>query len=133
MAALGGMVVPALLYISLSGGGEAGRGWGVPMATDIAFAMGVVALLGSRVPAGAKLMLLTLAIVDDIGAIVVIAVVYSSDVDMRMLLVAGAVVGAPRRVLEDGSRRTRPSSWCSPWRCGWPCTSPVSTPPSPVS
>ena len=92
LAALGGMVVPAVLFVALSGGGGAARGWGVPMATDIAFAMGVVALLGSRVPAGAKLMLLTLAIVDDIGAIVVIAVVYSSDVDLRMLAVAMAIV-----------------------------------------
>ncbi|MFV0308297.1 MAG: Na+/H+ antiporter NhaA [Desertimonas sp.] len=92
LAALGGMVVPALIFVGLAGSGGAREGWGVPMATDIAFAVGVVALLGSRVPSGAKLMLLTLAIVDDIGAIVVIALVYSSDVDPKMLVVAALIV-----------------------------------------
>ncbi|MEL7156078.1 MAG: Na+/H+ antiporter NhaA, partial [Actinomycetota bacterium] len=67
VAALGGMIVPALFYVALNLGGEL-RGWGVPMATDIAFAVGVLALLGPRVPQRLKLFLLTLAIVDDIGA-----------------------------------------------------------------
>ncbi|MGH8947710.1 MAG: Na+/H+ antiporter NhaA, partial [Acidimicrobiia bacterium] len=71
MAALGGMIFPAAIYLlfTVDVGGEAIRGWGIPMATDIAFAVGVVALLGSRVPSGAKVFLLTLAIADDIGAI----------------------------------------------------------------
>ncbi|MBW3574783.1 MAG: Na+/H+ antiporter NhaA [Actinobacteria bacterium] len=91
LAALGGMVVPAALYLLIAGGGPGGDGWGIPMATDIAFALGVVALLGRRVPSSLKLFLLTLAIVDDIGAIAVIAVAYTSDLDARAL--AGAAVG----------------------------------------
>ncbi len=88
IGALGGMVVPALLYIMLNTTGEASRGWGIPMATDIAFAVGIVALLGSRVSPKIKLFLLTLAIVDDIGAIAVIAIFYSSDLSVGWLLTA---------------------------------------------
>ena len=79
MAALGGMVLPALVFLAITfaGGGEGAIGWGIPMATDIAFALGIVALLGDRVPVALKVFLLTLAIVDDIGAIAVIAVFYS--------------------------------------------------------
>ena len=90
IAALGGMIFPAAIYllINLDAGGEAIRGWGIPMATDIAFAVGVVALLGSRVPSGAKLFLLTLAIADDIGAITVIAIFYTEDLDLRYLAFA---------------------------------------------
>ncbi|MAK24514.1 MAG: sodium:proton antiporter, partial [Acidimicrobiaceae bacterium] len=74
IGAVGGMVVPALLYFAFNTAGEASRGWGIPMATDIAFAVGIVALLGSRVSPKIKLFLLTLAIVDEIGAIAVIAI-----------------------------------------------------------
>jgi len=93
MAAVGGMVVPALIYasVTLSVGGEAMAGWGVPMATDIAFVVGVVALLGDRVPPGAKLFILALAIVDDIGAIIVIALFYGSGLSVGW--VATALVG----------------------------------------
>lgn len=105
-AALGGMVVPAVIYAVVAGGGAAGHGWGIPMATDIAFALGVLALLGSRVPPSVKLFLLTLAIVDDIGAIVVIAVFYSGAIDWTALLAAGAGLAAAmtlRRLRVDWS------------------------------
>ena len=88
IGAAGGMVVPALLYFAFNTAGEASRGWGIPMATDIAFAIGIVALLGSRVSPKIKLFLLTLAIVDDIGAIVVIAIFYTSELSTTWLLAA---------------------------------------------
>jgi NhaA family Na+:H+ antiporter len=93
IAAVGGMVVPALIYAVVNAGGAGAHGWGIPMATDIAFALGVAALLGPRVPTGIKLFLLTLAIVDDIGAIVVIAVFYSSDVEPLALAAAAVLLG----------------------------------------
>lgn len=89
-AALGGVVVPALIFVALTSG-DAGAGWGIPMATDIAFAVGVLALLGDRVPTGAKLLLLSAAIVDDIIAITVIALFYTESVSLAWL--AGAVAG----------------------------------------
>ena len=92
IAAVGGMVVPALAYFALNPSGDAAAGWGIPMATDIAFAVGVVALLGSRVPPMLKLFLLTLAIVDDIGAIAVIAIFYSSDLSLGWLGVAAGLL-----------------------------------------
>jgi NhaA family Na+:H+ antiporter len=91
LAALGGMVVPALLYLVVAGGTAGAHGWGIPMATDIAFAVGLMALLGARVPGSLKVFLLTLAIVDDLGAIVVIAVFYAGD--LRFGWLAAAVVG----------------------------------------
>ena len=90
MAALGGILVPAGIYLAFNAGGAGARGWGIPMATDIAFALGVVALLGHRVPSTVKVLLLTLAIVDDIGAIVVIAVFYTERVELRFVLAAVA-------------------------------------------
>ncbi|KAA1420279.1 Na+/H+ antiporter NhaA [Nocardioides humilatus] len=87
VAAIGGMVVPALLYLAVAGR-DAAAGWGIPMATDIAFAVGVLGLLGSRLPSAARLFLLTLAIVDDIGAIVVIAVFYTDDLALGWLAAA---------------------------------------------
>ena len=90
--ALGGMVVPALLYASLNAGGAGTPGWGVPMATDIAFALGVLALLGDRVPAGARVFLAALAIVDDIGAVLVIALFYSGGIAWGSLALAGGCV-----------------------------------------
>ncbi len=90
IAALGGMVVPALVYVMFVLGepGEATRGWGIPMATDIAFSLGVASLLGARVSVQAKLFLLALAIADDIGAIAVIAVFYTDDLSMGWLALA---------------------------------------------
>ncbi len=92
IAAAGGMVVPALLFLVVNAGGEGSRGWGIPVATDIAFALGVVALFGSRVPVALKLFLLTLAIVDDIGAIVVIALFYAGDLEPGFLATAFGLV-----------------------------------------
>ncbi|WP_335991356.1 Na+/H+ antiporter NhaA [Glycomyces sp. MUSA5-2] len=90
--AVGGMAVPALIYAAFNAGGEGAGGWGVPMATDIAFAVGVLALFGSRIPSAAKVFLLTLAIVDDLGAIAVIAVFYTDDLSMPWLAAAGAIL-----------------------------------------
>ena len=87
-AALGGMLAPAGLYLLLQHGQLGERGWGVPMATDIAFVVGAMALLGKRVPFGLKIMLLSLAIADDIGAVLVIAAFYSTNLDGSMLLLA---------------------------------------------
>lgn len=92
VAAVGGMAVPAALYLLIAGGGDAGAGWGIPMATDIAFAVGVLGVLGDRVPSAARLFLLTLAIVDDIGAILVIAVFYTDDLAFGWLGVALALL-----------------------------------------
>ena len=91
IAALGGMVGPALVYLALTAGTAAARGWGIPMATDIAFAVGVLALVGRGAPPGLRAFLLTLAIVDDIAAIAVIAVVYSGSVGWGALALAGAL------------------------------------------
>jgi NhaA family Na+:H+ antiporter len=94
MAALGGMVVPAAVYVLVNVGTDNIGGWGIPMATDIAFALGVVAILGSRVPPALKIFLLTLAIVDDIGAILVIAIFYSKGLEPEWLVVGAVVLGA---------------------------------------
>ena len=91
VAALGGMVVPALIYSAVNLGGEGARGWGVPMATDIAFSIGVLSLLGNRVPTSARTFLLALAIADDIGAIVVIALFYSTGLHLVPILAAGGI------------------------------------------
>jgi NhaA family Na+:H+ antiporter len=94
LAALGGMVVPALVYVMFNAGGDAVGGWGIPMATDIAFAVSVVTLLGRRVPLAARAFLLTLAVADDIGGIVVIALFYTDDLSLGWLaLAAAALVG----------------------------------------
>ncbi|WP_022928615.1 Na+/H+ antiporter NhaA [Patulibacter americanus] len=90
-AALGGAVVPALVYVAFTWGGDGGAGWGIPMATDVAFAIGVLALLGSRIVPAIKTFLLTLAVVDDILAVLVIAVFYTDAIAFGWL--AAAVVG----------------------------------------
>lgn len=92
LAAVGGMVAPALLYLAFNAGGAGSRGWAIPMATDIAFAVVVLTVLGTRVPRALKLFLLTLAIADDIGAIVVIALFYSEGIAVAWLFGAGAVI-----------------------------------------
>ena len=92
--ALGGMVVPAAVYLVFNQSGDASTGWGIPMATDIAFAVGVLSLLGNRISTPLKVFLLSLAIVDDIGAIIVIAVFYTSDLATGWLALAAATTVA---------------------------------------
>lgn len=94
VAAIGGMVVPAAIYVAfnLGGSGEALRGWGIPMATDIAFALGVLALLGRRIPSELRVFMLGLAVVDDLGAIAVIAFAYTETIDFAQLGIAAALV-----------------------------------------
>jgi Na+:H+ antiporter, NhaA family len=104
-AALGGMVVPALIYLAIAGR-TAAHGWAVPMATDIALAVGVVAIAGSRLRPSLRVFLLGLAIVDDIGAIVIIAVFYSDHVSFRWLGTAAAVIAAVAIAQRMGIRRT---------------------------
>ena len=89
-AALGGMVVPALVFVALNVGRSSMRGWGVPMATDIAFAVAALALLGRRVPPALRVLLLSLAVIDDVGAIVVIGLFYSTGFSAVGLVLAGA-------------------------------------------
>jgi NhaA family Na+:H+ antiporter len=94
LGALGGMVVPAAIYLAVNHGGPGAGGWGIPIATDVAFSLGVLALLGSRAPAGLKVLLLGLAIVDDIGAILVIAIFYSDSIEPAWMLAAAGIVVA---------------------------------------
>jgi NhaA family Na+:H+ antiporter len=91
-AALGGMVVPAGLYLIFNAGGPGEQGWGIPMATDIAFTLGVLALLGSRAPLSMKIFFTALAIADDLGAILVLALFYSSDIHWISLLFAAIIL-----------------------------------------
>jgi NhaA family Na+:H+ antiporter len=120
LAAVGGMVVPALLYVALNTSGPGIRGWAMPMATDIAFAVVVLALFGARVPKSLKLFLLTLAIVDDIGAIVVIALFYSEGITLNWLAGAFAVVAVILCMQRAGLRH--PLLYLLPAVVLWVCT-----------
>ena len=115
--ALGGVVVPALLYFLLNAGGPGAAGWGIPMATDIAFAVGAMALLGSRVPVGLKVFLTALAIVDDIVAVLVIAIFYTGNLSWLSLGVAGGFFAALLAASKLGVRHPLPFALLS--FCMW--------------
>jgi NhaA family Na+:H+ antiporter len=93
-AAVGGMALPAAIYILLNAGTEGARGWGIPMATDIAFSLAVLAALGSRIPLGLRVFLSAFAIADDLGAVLVIALFYTREIDWNLLLTAGFFMAA---------------------------------------
>ena len=93
VGAIGGMVVPALVYVAFARNSDALRGWGIPMATDIAFALGIVALLRDRVPTGLRVSLAALAIADDIGAVLVIALFYTPSVNVTAIGASALLIG----------------------------------------
>lgn len=108
IAAVGGMVVPALIYSLFNLLGDGARGWGVPMATDIAFAVGVLVLLGKRIPKALFTFLVALAIVDDLGAVLVIALFYTESLNLGALGLAVVLVGVLAALNRGGIRRTWP-------------------------
>ena len=99
-AAIGGMVVPASIYVLTNGGGMESRGWAIPMATDIAFALGVLALVAPRAPSGLKIFLAALAIVDDMGAVLVIALFYTGAIPTRTRINAADFSAKARGLLD---------------------------------
>ncbi|MGE0403933.1 MAG: Na+/H+ antiporter NhaA, partial [Kofleriaceae bacterium] len=105
-AAVGGMAIPAAIYVALNHGKSGAGGWAIPMATDIAFAVGVLTLLGSRVPNQLRVLLLALAVIDDIGAIVVIALFYSTGIVGHGFLIAGIGIAAILAMRAAGVRST---------------------------
>ncbi|MEO5866091.1 MAG: Na+/H+ antiporter NhaA [Sphingomonas sp.] len=114
VAAIAGMAVPALIYLAATAGDPAlRRGWAIPAATDIAFAVGVLALLGKRVPTSLKLFLTTVAIVDDMGAVAIIAVVYSKGIDWGALLAASGVLALMWALGRRGVRALWPYLLCA--------------------
>ena len=126
------MLVPAAIFVVVNLGGAGVDGWAIPMATDIAFALAVLAIVGSKAPKELKLFLLTLAIVDDIGAIVVIALFYGDGIQPGWLLGAAATVGAIV-VLRRAGVAHPAGTCCRAWSSGSAPSSPGSTPPSPGS
>jgi NhaA family Na+:H+ antiporter len=105
VAAVGGMVVPALIYAGFNFNGAGAKGWAIPMATDIAFALGALAVLGSRIPEALKVFLVALAIVDDLGALLVIAIFYTESIEWRGVAVIAALLLALWLANRIGSRR----------------------------
>lgn len=109
IGALGGMLVPALIYVAFNyENPQAMYGWAIPMATDIAFALGVMSLLGSRVPVGAKIFLMTLAILDDLGAIIVIALFYTANLSVVSLILAAFFIAVLVLLNRVGVKRIAP-------------------------
>lgn len=107
-AALGGMIVPACIFALINHGSAWQQGWGIPMATDIAFCVGALVLLGNRVPRGLSVLLLALAIVDDLGAVVVIALFYTTSINLPALGIAALLLGVLLTFNISGNRRTLP-------------------------
>jgi Na+:H+ antiporter, NhaA family len=105
-AALGGMIAPAAIYLSLNAGMPGASGWGIPMATDIAFAVGILVLLGWRIPKNLIVFLTALAIADDLGAVLVIALFYTANLDLRFLLAAAGVFAVLAVFNRGGVRHT---------------------------
>jgi Na+:H+ antiporter, NhaA family len=109
IAAVAGMIMPAIVYIAITGDHpDLARGWAIPMATDIAFAMAVLALVGNRAPASLKLLLVTIAIVDDIGAVAIIAIFYSDGLNMAALAFAGVILAVMMLLNRRGESRLVP-------------------------
>ena len=108
MAAIGGMVIPALFYVAFNREGHALNGWGIPMATDIAFAIGALSLLGARIPQSLITFLIALAIVDDLGAVAVIALFYTAELDVQALIYAALCTGLLIALSLGGVRRSGP-------------------------
>ncbi len=106
--ALGGMLVPALIFLAFNGGTPTSRGWGIPMATDIAFALGILSLAGSRAPAFLRVFLAALAIIDDLGAVLVIALFYTSAVSLPALGTAAVTLFILAAMNRSGMERTWP-------------------------
>lgn len=110
VAAAGGMLMPALIYVAINPEGHTLNGWGIPMATDIAFALGALALLGKRVPQNLLMFLVALAIVDDLGAVIVIAVFYTETINLSALFTAGIMLSVLICLNLGGVRRILPYS-----------------------
>ncbi|HEX9207899.1 MAG TPA: Na+/H+ antiporter NhaA [Steroidobacteraceae bacterium] len=109
VAALGGMIVPAAIYAAINWNDPVGiRGWAIPSATDIAFALGVLSLFGERVPVGLKIFLMTLAVLDDLGAIVIIALFYTNDLSIQALVLAAIAVAVLFALNRSGVMRIAP-------------------------
>lgn len=117
IAAVGGMVVPALIYMVIAGAPPMASGWGVPMATDIAFAVGVLSILGTRVPPALRVLLLALAVIDDLGAIIVIAMFYSGGIQWGGIGVAVAALGVIVVMQRAGVRASLP--YVAPAAVAW--------------
>lgn len=129
LGAAGGALVPALVYMGVNMGSGFEQGWGVPMANDIAFCLGILALLGSRIPAGLRSFLSTLTIADDMIAILVIAVFYTADLDIAWL-VGGLVLFAGALAINRLHVYDLCRMFSSDWPCGCASCSRVCTPPS---